>query len=286
MDNHLIELYKNCKLCPRECGVDRTNGEKGFCQAPSEAAIAAHMSHRFEEPPVSGSNGSGTIFFSFCTARCCYCQNYTFSRGKRAKCISIDELSDIMLELQDKGCHNINLVTPTHYVPSIITALDSAKAKGLKIPILYNTSGYEREETLAMLSGYIDIYLPDAKYSDDKLAKEHCGFMDYSVHNIRALKEMYRQVGDLEINKNGIAKKGLIIRHLVLPGYLENTIGVLKAIAKELSNKVYISFMNQYSPTSSVKNHNNLSVRISNKEYEQAKEILNDLGFDNGWVQE
>lgn len=190
-----------------------------------------------------------------------------------------------MLELQDKGCHNINLVTPTHYVPSIIEALKTAKEKGVDIPILYNTSGYECKETLDMLDGYIDIYLPDAKYSDDTLAWKHSGFIHYSKYNIQALKEMHRQVGNLLVDTSGIAKKGLIIRHLVLPGYLENTSGVLKNIAKELSNEVYISLMNQYSPIVQVRSHPDLGRRLSSMEYEEAKTILYELGFNNGWVQ-
>jgi putative pyruvate formate lyase activating enzyme len=190
-----------------------------------------------------------------------------------------------MLELQQKGCHNINLVTPTHYVPSIIMAIYTARAKGLNIPMLYNTSGYETIETLKMLDGYIDIYLPDAKYSDDKLAKAHCGFIEYSKYNIAALKEMNRQVGDLMVDNDGVARRGLIVRHLVLPGHIENTEGVLRSIATELSNKVYISFMNQYSPTIHAKSHPALGRRLTAAEYDKAKACLEDLGFHNGWVQ-
>lgn len=282
----ILNLYKNCRLCPRKCGVNRTAGGLGFCGAPSQIAIATYMAHRFEEPPLSNSCGSGTIFFSYCTARCSYCQNYTFSRGKRAKFISIEKLAEIMLKLQAKGCHNINLVTPTHYTPSIIAALKTAKKIGLEIPILYNTSGYECGETLDMLGGYIDIYLPDAKYSDDELARVHSGFIDYSKYNIPALKKMHRQVGNLKVDRSKIAKKGLIVRHLVLPGYPENTRGVLESIAKELSNEVYISFMNQYSPIMQVKTHAQLGRRVTSQEYEKAKETLYELGFRNGWVQE
>ncbi|MBN1405156.1 MAG: radical SAM protein [Candidatus Omnitrophica bacterium] len=282
----MLESYKNCGLCPRKCGVDRTLGQLGFCKAPAELKLAAYMAHKFEEPPISGTNGSGTIFFSFCTARCLYCQNYAFSRGAKGKFISIDRLCEIMLKLQDKNCHNINLVTPTHYVPSFLSAFAKAKKKGLKIPIVYNTNGYETIETLKMLDGIIDIYLPDAKYSDDKLAKEHSGFIGYGKYNMLALKEMYRQVGNLDLDSQGVAKKGLIIRHLVLPGYPENTHGVLKTIAEEISNTIYISFMNQYSPIAQVKNHPNLCRRLTNKEYGKAKSYLEEFGFKNGWVQD
>lgn len=286
MSSSLLASYKKCRLCPRKCSVDRSAGEVGFCRAPADLAIATYMPHRLEEPPISGSKGSGTIFFSYCTARCVFCQNYGYSRGYKKKFITVQRLSEIMLELQDKGCHNINLVTPSHYLPSIVVALKKAKEQGLAIPILYNSSGYESVETLKMLDGLIDIYLPDAKYSDDALAKEHGQFIDYSKHNIAALKEMYRQVGNLELDTFGVAKKGLIIRHLVLPGYLENTKGILQAIAKELSNKVHISLMNQYSPIIHVRNHPKLCRRLTAKEYAQAKSYLEELGFANGWVQE
>jgi len=282
----LLSAYKKCQLCPRKCGVDRPAGQFGFCKAPSEVTIATYQAHKFEEPPISGFRGSGTIFFSYCTARCVYCQNYAYSRGNNAKPVTIEQLTQIMLQLQERGCHNINLVTPTHYLPSIVAALKIAKAKGLTIPIVFNTSGYECLDMLRLLEGWVDIYLPDAKYSDDTLAKEHCQFIDYSKYNIPALKEMYRQVGNLKLDKNGVAKKGLIIRHLVLPGYLDNTRGVLQSIRKEISNKVYISLMNQYSPIVHTKNHPNLGRRLTKEEYEQAKSYMEALGFSNGWVQE
>jgi putative pyruvate formate lyase activating enzyme len=285
-NNSILDLYKNCSLCPRACRVDRTKGKLGFCHAPSEIAIATYMVHRFEEPPISGCNGSGTIFFSFCTGRCIYCQNYLFSRGKRAKFISIKKLSEIMIELESRGCHNINLVTPTHYTPSIIEALTLARKNGLSVPIVYNTSGYEAMETLRLLDGYIDIYLPDAKYSDNELAREHCGFIDYFKYNLTALKEMYRQVGNLKTDAMGIATKGLIIRHLVLPGYLDNTKGVIENIYKIISNQVCLSLMNQYSPIKQVADHPFLKRRLQYEEYDKAKDILHSFKFDNGWIQQ
>jgi putative pyruvate formate lyase activating enzyme len=286
MNKNILNLYKKCELCPRKCLVDRTNGQTGFCQASSDIAIASYMQHRFEEPPISGLSGSGTIFFSYCTGRCCFCQNFNFSRGKSKRTISITELADIMKELQDKKCHNINLVTPTHYVPSIMQAIDVAKKSGLEIPIIYNTSGYETRETIEILNGYIDIYMADAKYYDDKLAKDHCDFNDYSQNNIQALKTMYSQVGNLYINRNNIAEKGLLIRHLVLPGFIENTKKVFYAISKELGNHIYISLMSQYTPIKQIRKHPKLGRRLSAEEYEQAKTYIQDLGFSNGWIQE
>jgi len=286
MKNSINDIYKKCTLCARKCNVNRTKGELGFCKATAEVVVASYMVHRFEEPPISGKIGSGAIFFSYCTARCSYCQNYNYSRGKHGKIVTTQRLTEIMLELERKGSHNINLVTPTHYIPSILEALDMAKSGGLSIPIIYNTNGYESETAIDILNGYVDIYMPDAKYSDDKLAKEQCGFIDYSKHNIIALKKMHKQVGALQIDNDALAKKGLLIRHLVLPGYIDNTKGVLEQISKELSNEVYISFMNQYSPIAQVKDHQNLKRRLSKKEYKKAKSHLKRLGFINGWVQD
>jgi len=286
MDKSILNLYKKCQLCPRECNVDRTSGQLGFCKAGTEVVVASYMPHRFEEPAISGTKGSGTIFFSYCTGRCCYCQNYNFSRGKCGKNTSIEKLADIMLQLQDKGCHNINLVSPTQYVPSIIMAIDMARKRSLNIPILYNSGGYESVKTIKLLNGYVDIYMPDTKYSDDTLAKEHCEFIKYSTHNIAALKKMYEQVGDLQINKNGIAQKGLLIRHLVLPGYIKNTKHMLDIIAENLGKDIYISFMSQYSPIAQVRHDNSLGRRLNIDEYEESKAYLEKLGFSNGWVQD
>ncbi len=286
MDMLVDNKYEKCTLCARRCGANRTQGKLGFCKATSEAVVASYMVHHFEEPPISGHNGSGTIFFSHCTGRCCYCQNYNYSRGIYGKKVTTQKLSEIMLELEKKGAHNINLVTPSHYIPSIITALDIARSKGMKIPTVYNTNGYESEEAIDILNGYIDIYMPDAKYSDDKLANKQCEFINYSKHNIAALKKMREQVGDLKIDTDGIAQRGLLIRHLVLPGYIKNTRDVLKRIAKELSNKVFVSLMNQYSPIAPVKNDPNLKRRLNAEEYEKAKAYLELFGFFNGWVQD
>jgi putative pyruvate formate lyase activating enzyme len=286
MDTSLLDLYRNCRLCPRKCNVDRISGQLGFCKAGWEISVASYMLHRFEEPAISGTTGSGTIFFSFCTGRCSYCQNYNYSRGKSGKNMSIDKLSDIMLELQDKGCHNINLVSPTQYVPSIIIAIENAREKSLHIPILYNSGGYESTETIELLKGYVDIYMPDAKYSNDLLAKTHCEFIEYSKHNMETLKAMYEQVGNLQIDEKGIAKKGFLIRHLVLPGFIENTKNILGLIKKNLGNDIYISFMSQYSPIIQIKKDENLGRRLSIDEYNEAKDYMEKLGFSNGWIQD
>jgi putative pyruvate formate lyase activating enzyme len=286
MNKNILNLYKKCLLCPRGCRVDRTRNQLGFCKATSDIIIASYMPHRFEEPAISGDSGSGTIFFCHCTGMCSYCQNFNFSRGKCGKPVSTKRLSEIMLELQAKKCHNINLVTPTHYVPSIITAIDMARQSGLEIPIVYNTNGYESEQTIIALKGYIDIYMPDAKYSDNALAKEHCCFIDYSQYNIAAIKRMYEQVGNLSINEKGIAVKGLLIRHLVLPGYMENTKGVFDLISRELGNNIYISLMSQYSPIACVRKDINLGRRLNKAEYNESKEYIESLGFVNGWTQD
>jgi putative pyruvate formate lyase activating enzyme len=286
MKNSILDLYRDCCLCPRKCGIDRLAGNVGFCKAGTDIMIASYMSHRFEEPPISGITGSGTIFFSYCTGRCCYCQNFNFSRGKCGKKMSIQRLAAIMLELQEKKCHNINLVTPTQYMPSIVLAIQKARDSGLEIPIVYNTNGYESSDIIDMLNGYIDIYLPDAKYSDSRLALSHCGFIDYSLHNTAAIKKMYEQVGNLYINENGIAVKGLLIRHLVLPGYEKNTEDMLSVILKELGNKVYISLMSQYSPIAQIKTDIKLGKRLNIEEYNKAKGHLETLNFSNGWVQD
>jgi putative pyruvate formate lyase activating enzyme len=286
MDKSILNLYKNCGLCPRQCNVNRQAAQTGFCKAGSEAVVALYMPHRFEEPPINGTKGSGTIFFSYCTGRCHYCQNYNFSRGKTGKVVSAERLSDIMLLLQEKGCHNINLVSPTHYVPSIIIAIDMARARSLDIPILYNTGGYESIETIGLLKGYVDIYLADAKYSDNLLAQEQCEFIRYSTYNIAALKKMHQQVGNLKIDNHGIAQKGLLIRHLVIPGYIENTKNMLDLIAKNLSNDIYISLMSQYAPIKQVRHDSNLGRRLNKDEYNQAKDYVGILGFSNGWIQD
>ncbi|MDD5635141.1 MAG: radical SAM protein [Atribacterota bacterium] len=280
------QYLKSCILCPHQCGVDRISGQKGFCRSTGQIEISSFNAHFGEEPPISGINGSGTIFFSNCTLRCVYCQNYPISQLGHGNKISVSELSQIMLDLQKRKCHNINLVTPTHFVPQIISAIKKARSGGLCLPIVYNTSGYESVETLQLLDGIVDIYLPDIKYSDDKLAEKYSKATNYSLVNKKALQEMYRQVGNLKVDRKGIAISGLIIRHLVLPGKLSGTEKVLNWIAENISKEAYISLMAQYFPAFQALEYPELSRRITRNEYKKAKEIFDRCGLVNGWIQQ
>ena len=272
---------KNCSLCPRKCGINRLDGEKGFCGAGKNAEVHTYMEHHGEEPPVSGKFGSGTIFFSHCTMKCCYCQNYKFSQEDNGTEASTDRLAGMMRELESRGCHNINLVTPTHYMPQIVEAIDKA---GLKIPIVYNTSGYERVEILKLLNGVVDIYLTDMRYGDNRAAGEFSQSHDYVENNQAAVKEMYRQVGNVVI-EDGVAKKGLIVRHLVLPDNRSGSRAVLKFLAGEISKDVSISLMSQYFPAYKANEHPGISRRITPGEYAGAVKAMEDLGLSSGWVQ-
>ncbi|MCD6519824.1 MAG: radical SAM protein [Anaerolineae bacterium] len=281
------EHLASCDLCPRRCGVNRLAGELGFCRAGARAMVASWNVHPWEEPPISGSRGSGTIFFSHCTGRCLFCQNYPISQLGVGREVSAEELAGMMLSLQKKGCHNINLVTPTHYVPQILAALEIAAAEGLHVPLLYNTSGYESLSTLALLEGVVDIYLPDAKYADEAVARRLSGFVNYVEHNRRALVEMYRQVGEqLLLDEEGIAVRGMIVRHLVLPHGLSQTPQVLAWIAQELSPRIHVSVMAQYFPAYRAVGHPELGRRLSEEEYAQALQAFEAAGLENGWRQE
>ena len=212
-----------CNLCPRRCNVDRKNGSVGFCGAPNEMVIARYSMHMWEEPVISGDAGSGTIFFSYCNLRCCFCQNYEISEFHKGRVVSVEEFSDICLELQDKGATNINLVTPTHFVDLIRDGLVLAKSRALNIPIVYNSSGYDSIDAIRMLDGLIDIYLPDLKYYNDKYGVKYSNVIDYFKYASMAIEEMYRQVGNFKIDENGLMKRGVIVRHLMLPGMLNDS---------------------------------------------------------------
>lgn len=281
----LKKLYSNCRLCPHECGVDRTKGQKGICRSGIQPVVASYTVHTGEEPPISGSNGSGTIFLSGCTGRCIFCQNYPISQLGAGVEVTEDRLAEMMLELQERGCHNINFVTPTHFSPSIVAAIAIAAKHGLRVPIVYNTSGYERVEILKILTGIIDIFLPDSKYGDDAAAVSLSGFSRYVEHNRAALREMYAQVGNLR-TMNGLAVKGMIIRHLILPDKLAGTREVLRFIEEEISPDVFISLMDQYFPAFQALNHGSLSRRVNTIEYDEALEAFDDSGLSNGWVQD
>lgn len=282
-------LQKNlsaCTLCPWECRADRNRGEKGACRAATKIRVAKAVPHFGEEPPISGIKGSGTIFFSFCSLKCCFCQNFQISQENMGQDISEKELAKKMLSLQEKGCHNINLVSASHFLPQIINALCIAVESGLILPLVYNSSGYENLWALKQLEGIVDIYLPDAKYSDGGTAQKYSGVKNYSNTNLLALKEMFRQVGHLKLDKNGFALNGLIVRHLVLPKNLSNTKTILKNLKNAIGTELSISFMSQYKPRHKAAKNKDLSVPLSEEEYLEAVDCLYGLGFENGWVQD
>ncbi len=281
------KLLEACRVCPRECGVNRLRNDKlGFCRSGLNPVISSVSPHHGEEPPLSGSKGSGTIFFTNCNLRCLYCQNYPISQMGNGAERSPGELACQMLWLQEQGCHNLNLVTPTHFMPQILKALGIARERGFSLPVVYNTSGYESVESLRLLNGIVDIYLPDMRYSDDAAARRYSVAPDYPEINRAAIREMFRQVGNLVLDEQGIAKCGLIIRHLVLPNGLSGTNGVMKFLSEELSRDVYISLMSQYFPAFKANEMKELSRRITAKEYEAARKSMEKYGLENGWMQE
>ncbi|MBO5004640.1 MAG: radical SAM protein [Clostridia bacterium] len=273
-------------MCPHECKVNRLNGNIGRCRSTDKIKIALVSLHQYEEPCISGKNGSGTIFFSNCNLSCMYCQNYEISQEGKGFEISIEELAKIMLEQQNKGAHNINLVTPTMYAVQIIEAIKIAKGKGLNIPILYNTNGYESVETINMLNGYIDVYMPDLKYYSDDIAKKYSNVDKYFMVTTKAIKKMISQVGYPIFDEEGMIKKGVIIRHLVLPNHMQNTKNILKWIKENLSDRVYVSVMAQYFPTYKAKEDLLLNRKINKKEYKQIETFLYTLDLKNGYMQE
>ena len=282
----MLNLLNSCTLCPRNCKVNRNNGEKGFCGAGKNLRVARAALHYYEEPCLSGNGGSGTVFFSYCNLKCVFCQNHQISTENFRKEISIERLSNIFLELQKKGALNINLVTPTHYVPQIIEALKLAKKNGLSIPIIYNTSSYENVETIKLLKGYIDIYLPDFKYFDSNYGLKYSNVKNYFEHASIAIDEMIKQIKECVFDKYGIMKKGIIIRHLVLPGLKEDSKRILKYIHDNYKDKVYVSIMNQYTPLDNVKNYVELNRKVTNSEYEEVVNYAIDLGITKGFIQE
>jgi putative pyruvate formate lyase activating enzyme len=281
------QLLESCRVCPRECGVNRLKNDKlGFCRSGLNPVVSSANAHHGEEPPISGIKGSGTIFFANCNLRCVYCQNYPISQLGNGAEKTPGELACQMLFLQEQGCHNLNLVTPTHFMPQILKALGIARERGYTIPVVYNTSGYESLEALQLLDGIVDIYLADMRYSDDTIAVRYSTATHYPEINRMAIKEMYRQVGNLEVDKHGIAKRGLIIRHLVLPNGLSGTEAIMKFLAKEISRDVFISLMSQYFPAYKAQGCVELSRRITAEEYEEAHRIMLKYGLENGWTQE
>ncbi len=281
----MIELEK-CKICPHNCGVNRIAGQIGRCKTTDKIKVALASLHNFEEPCISGKNGSGTVFFSNCNLNCVFCQNYEISQQGIGEEISIERLADIFLKQQERCAENINLVTPTMYVYQIIETIKIARSKGLTIPIVYNTNSYENVETIKALDGYVDIYLPDLKYYNDELAYKYSGIKNYFEYATKAIQEMYKQVGNPVLDENGMMKRGIIIRHLVLPNNIQNSKDVLRWINDNMDKKVFVSVMAQYFPTNKAKDYPEINRKLTHEEYDEIEKYLYSSDLDNGYIQE
>ena len=279
----LKEFLKECRLCPRECGVNRLDGEVGACQAGLEPMVSSAFPHFGEEPPLVGYHGSGTIFLTHCNLRCIFCQNYDISHLGNGEPMTSSDMARVMVRLQEMGCHNINFVTPTHYAPQIAASLPEAIEKGLRLPIVYNCSGYESIEVIRLLEGVVDIYMPDAKYMDQDHSKQFSNAPDYPEVIKKVLKEMHRQVGDLTGNSKGIAERGLLIRHLVMPDGAASSEAVLKFIAEEISVHSYVNIMDQYRPEYKAHEYPEINRRITHKEYLEVIQTAKRYGLYRGF---
>lgn len=284
--HEIIKMLKNCNLCPRKCGADRFNGKRGFCGMDSKIRVARAALHMWEEPCISGEKGSGAVFFSGCGLRCCFCQNREIAIGDCGLEITVERLADIFMELQAQGAANINLVTAAHYVPQIIEALDRAKEKGFCLPVVYNSSGYECVETLQVLEGYVDVYLPDFKYMEENLAKQYSKAENYPETAKQAIAEMVRQTGDCQFGEDGYIKKGTIVRHLILPGHTKNSMKALKYLCETYGNHIYISIMNQYTPIYEQEQYKELNRKVTRREYEKVLDYAMELGIENAYIQD
>lgn len=285
-DNKLEQLYnklESCDLCGQDCKVNRAKGQKGKCKSGLKMKISSFTPHFGEEPCLVGKKGSGTIFLFYCSLTCVYCQNWRISQKGRGQEKSPEEVADMMVNLQHRGCHNINWVTPTHYAPQLVKALKIAKDKGLEIPIVYNTGGYDLRKTIRLLDGVVDIYMPDMKYGSNETARKYSQAPDYWTINKKAVREMHQQVGDLEINKNGIAKRGLLVRHLVLPNEISDSKKILKFLAEEISKDTYVNIMRQYRPCYRASEYPELNRRIKGGEYNKVVERAKKLGLHRGF---
>lgn len=280
------ELYRSCRLCPRECKVDRMAGKTGFCGMTSEVMAARAALHFWEEPCISGTEGSGAVFFSGCTLRCVFCQNHEIAAGAVGKPVTEERLSRIFLELQEEGANNINLVTATQFLPTVIPALQHAKEMGLTIPIVYNTGGYEKVEILRLLEGLVDIWLPDCKYQSTKLSGRYSRAADYPETVKTALAEMVRQVGAPLFDRRGMMKKGVIVRHLVLPGCVFDSKDVLEYLWDTFGNQIYVSIMSQYTPLPHVADYPEINRKVTDEEYEEIVDYARFLGMDQVYIQE
>lgn len=282
----LKRCLKRCVLCPHMCRADRTADGRGFCRLGAGIVMSSALPHHGEEPPLSGRRGAGTIFLSSCNLRCIYCQNVQISHSQAGRTVSEEALAGIMLELEKLGCHNIEPVTPTPHLPGIMAAFLIARGRGLRLPFVFNCGGYEREKIVRLLDGMVDIYLPDFKYGIAEAGRCYSGVPDYPLHALASLREMVRQVGDALDVEDGVAKRGVLVRHLVLPGEMDNSLAVLKAIRENISRFVPLSLMAQYTPIRAVRKHPLLGRRISRQEYERVVNAAVDLGFEELYTQE
>ncbi|HOK62430.1 MAG TPA: radical SAM protein [Soehngenia sp.] len=281
-----MDLLKDCVLCPRECHVDRSKGEIGYCGETSDLRLARASLHMWEEPPISGEEGSGTIFFTGCPLRCVYCQNDIIANGSFGKAINNERLVEILFELENKGAQNINLVTPTHFIPHIIRALDSAKEQGLGLPVVYNTSAYEKRESIELLDGYVNVYLPDFKYYDESISIRYSNAWNYRDYAMKAIEEMLKQVGKAEFNEKGIMTKGVIVRHLVLPGLIEDSKKIIEYLHSTYGEDIYLSIMSQYTPLEHVKGYKEINRKLTEDEYNEVIDFAISIGVENGFIQD
>lgn len=282
----ILHLMEACRLCPRECDVNRLKGKKGFCGVGAKVMVARAALHMWEEPCISGTKGSGAVFFSGCGLRCCFCQNHDIAIGSRGLAVSVERLGEIFLELKEKGAANINLVTGAHYVPQIIEALKLARMQGMDLPVVYNSSGYEKLETLKLLEGYVDIYLPDLKYMEPDLAQKFSHAPDYVERAKAAIKEMVRQSGSCQFGEDGYIRRGTIVRHLILPGHTKNSRKVLRYLHETYGEEIYISIMNQYTPVREFGEFKELNRKVTKREYEKVLDTAVEMGIQNGFIQE
>lgn len=279
-------LFRACRLCPRECGVDRTVGQRGYCGCDSEILVARAALHLWEEPCISGAEGSGTVFFSGCSLGCVFCQNRPIALARAGRKISLERLQEIFLELQAQGANNINLVTAGHYAPLVAEALRRAKMAGLTIPIVYNSGGYELPKTLQLLDGLVDIYLPDLKYYSPEVSQRYAKAADYFSVATTAIQEMFRQVGIADFDSRGMLRRGLVLRHLALPGQREDSRAILRYVWETYGNRIYISLMSQYTPMGGLADYPELARKLSPVEYDALIDYALELGFENGFIQE
>lgn len=280
----ILDLLKSCELCPRRCKVDRTV-EKGFCDSGEKVRVGLVSLHKWEEPCLNGENGAGTIFFSNCNLKCAFCQNFKISHENFGKEISIERLAEIFLEQQERGASNIELVTPTHYTPQICTALDSAKSAGLNLPVVWNSNGYELPETLELLKDRVDVFLPDFKYFDNKIASSFSGVQNYSEVASAAVKKMFELVGEIKFNSQGMLIRGVLVRHLVLPNFRSDSMKILDWLYETFGDKIFISIMNQYTPIFHATDFKEIDRKLTSFEYKSVIRHAEKIGIKNCFIQ-